>query len=69
MLGGGKSVSKRACTSTERTKFNNALRATKNFKGLATTITYGTANGENQAAKIAVVQTVSRGQSKQVATP
>lgn len=60
---------KRACTSTDRTKFNPALRGTKNFKGLATTITYGKDNGENQSAKIAVVQTVSRGQSKQVATP
>ena len=60
---------KRSCTSKDRDKFNSALRATKNFKGLATTITFGKGTGENQSAKISVVETTSRGQSKVVGNP
>jgi branched-chain amino acid transport system substrate-binding protein len=57
---------KRACTSTDRNKFNNALRSTTNFKGLATTISFSKANGENQSAKISVIQTTARATSKVV---
>jgi branched-chain amino acid transport system substrate-binding protein len=57
---------KRACTGTDRSKFNTALRSTQDFTGLAGAITFGNDNGENQAAKISVVQTTARGVHKVV---
>lgn len=55
---------KRSCTNSDREKFNKALRATKDVKGLATTVSFGGKTGENLTPSVAVIQVTAPGVSE-----
>lgn len=57
---------KRSCTATDRKKFNDELRKTNHFQGLANLVTFGPDDGLNKTSVIRVIQTVDRGLSVEV---